>query len=120
MTDYSISVDLLKIRGAFVANIQGRTTKKRCICIPFDDGGVFVGEKGVYLGMNAWEINKPKYGDTHGVKVELSKEARETMSEEELRNQPFVGHMKPIERKQLQMDVTANMTAAQDDDDLPF
>ena len=36
-------------------------------------------------------------GDTHGLKQSLSKEAREKMSDEELKSIPFIGNMKPYE-----------------------
>lgn len=46
MANYSIKTDLLKLQGAFVTNIKGKTTTKRCLCIPIDGSGLFLGEKG--------------------------------------------------------------------------
>lgn len=40
MANYKIKIDLLKLNGAFVKDIQGKTTTKRCLCLPIDDGKI--------------------------------------------------------------------------------
>ena len=46
-------MNLRALNGAFITNIQGKTEKKRCICIPIDDN--FIVEKG-YTTNNGKEI----------------------------------------------------------------
>ena len=123
--NYGIKIDLLKVRGAFVRNLKGNTATKRCLIIPVDDAdGVFLGEKGCYLNMTAIELQNPQYNDTHGIKVELPREKREAMTEEELKNVPFIGNLRPIQAKpQPTMTVQGEIDGAtftENPDDLPF
>lgn len=72
MANYSIKADLLKVKGAFVKDLKGRTgAVKRCLIIPIEDSGMFLGEKGCYLNMTAIEMREARYNDTHCVKVSL-------------------------------------------------
>lgn len=120
MANFSIKTDLLKLKGAFVTNLKGKTATKRCLIIPVDDAGLFIGEKGVYLNLTAIEMQNPKYSDTHCVKVSLDKERYEAMSEEERKAQPIIGGMKQLERQATEMPVTSQIdgTQAFTDDDL--
>ncbi|MBQ7017658.1 MAG: hypothetical protein IJN06_01455 [Bacteroidales bacterium] len=123
MANYSIKTDLLKLKGAFVTNLRGKTATKRCLIIPVDEAGLFVGEKGVYLNLTAIEMQNPKFSETHCVKVSLDKERYDAMTEEERQAQPIIGGMKQLERKQSEMAVTGQIDGSQafeDDNDLPF
>ena len=128
MANFSIKADLLKIKGAAMINLKGKTATKRCLVIPVDDSGLFVGEKGVYLNMTAVEMREPRYGDTHLVKVNLDREAYNALSEEERNAIPILGGMHELEQRTRTMtvtqtvDVTQQGAAAGDDpnDDLPF
>lgn len=104
--NYTIRLDLLRLNHAAMANIKGRSgAVKRCLVIPVDDARLFLGERGCYLDLNAWEGREPgRYGDTHGVKQSLRKEALDAMSDEERRALPFIGNMRP--REDAQMAVT--------------
>lgn len=123
MSNFGMKIDLLKLNGAFLRNLQGKTTTKRCLIIPVDDcDGMYLGEKGCYLSMTAIEMQEPRYNDTHCIKPDIPKERREAMSDEEIRNIPIIGGMRTIERKQQTMTVTGTFTSNNfdDDDDLPF
>lgn len=127
MANFSIKADLLKLRGAFMMNIKGKTAVKRCLCIPVDEAGVFVGEKGVYLNMTAVAMQEPKYGDTHFVKVNLDRDSYNALTEEERRAIPILGGMRELEqRSQVITTQTFDASAVRggcDDnpgDDLPF
>lgn len=123
MANFSIKTDLLKLTGAFVTNLKGKTATKRCLIIPVDDSGLYLGEKGVYLNMTAIEMREPKYSETHCVKVSLGKERYEAMTEEERRAQPIIGGMRQLERQAAEMTVTGTIDGTQaiaDDEDLPF
>lgn len=121
MDNFSIKMNLLKIKGAFLTNLKGKTETKRCLIIPVDDAGLFVGEKGCYLDAVAIAMNEPKYSETHCLKQSLEKERYEAMSEEERKAQPIIGVMKPLKRQEAE--VTGQMDGSQaleNNDDLPF
>lgn len=122
MANYGIKIDLLKIRGAFMKNVQGRTQTKRCIIIPVDDDpGIYLGEKGCYLSMVGVELQNPKYEDTHMVKSDIPKDMRELLTEEQRRELPILGNMRPMKSGQQQMQVNGVASFAEDEDeDLPF
>lgn len=123
MGNFGIKIDLLKLKNSFVTNLKGKAATKRCLVIPIDDSGVYLGKKGVYLNLTAVEMREQRYGDTHVLKQSLAKEVYQAMSEEERMAQPIFGALKPIESQQWQMEVTqtTNATeAVEDPDDLPF
>lgn len=124
MANFSIKTDLLKIKGAAIINLKGKTATKRCLVIPVDDSGLFVGEKGVYLNMTAVEMREPRYGNTHCVKINLDRDAYNALSEEERRNIPILGGMHELEQQVRTMQVTQTIDVSQaadnPDDDLPF
>lgn len=122
MANFSIKTNLLKLKGAFLTNLKGKTATKRCLIIPVDDAGLFIGEKGVYLNLTAIEMQNPKFSETHCVKVSLNKEQYEGMSEEDRKAQPIIGGMKKLERQAAEMPVTFQIDSSQafPDDDLPF
>ena len=118
MANYSIKADLLKIKGAFVKDLKGRTgAVKRCLIIPIEDSGMFIGEKGCYLNMTAIEMREARYNDTHYVKVSLPKEQYDAMTEEERNSTPSLGGMHAIKASPKPIDTAAVVV---DDDDLPF
>lgn len=122
MANFSIKTDLLKLKGAFVTNLKGKTATKRCLIIPVDEASLYVGEKGVYLNMTAIEMREPKYSETHCVKQSLDRERYEAMTDEERAAQPIMGGMKQLERKATEMSVTGMVDGASmiNNDDLPF
>lgn len=122
MANFSIKTDLLKLKGAFVTNLKGKTATKRCLIIPVDEANLYVGEKGVYLNMTAIEMREPKYSETHCVKQSLDRERYEAMTDEERAAQPIMGGMKQLERKATEMSVTGMVDGASmiNNDDLPF
>ncbi|MBQ8713058.1 MAG: hypothetical protein IJ551_09625 [Prevotella sp.] len=125
MANYGIKVDLLKLQGAFTRNLKGKTTTKRCIIIPIDENpGMFLGEKGCYLNLSAFETQGNQYGDTHLVKTDLPKEVRERMTEEQRRAVPILGNMRPIAPQQGTVSGTMQaqdfVNEQGEADDLPF
>lgn len=121
--DYSIRVDLQKLNGAFLKNLTGKTATKRCIIIPIDDNpSMFLGEKGCYLNMSAFETQNNQYGDTHLLKPNLPKEVRERMTDEERNAVPILGNMAPMRPSEQQVNgsVDVNAPEGQQQNDLPF
>ena len=124
MANYSIKIDLLKLKGAFIRNIQGKSETKRCLIIPIGDcDGVFLGEKGCYLNMTAIAMQEPKYKDTHCIKMNIPQEQREAMTEEERNAISIIGGLHVIDVKQATMQVNESIgqdAFAPSDEDLPF
>lgn len=127
MKNYGIRIDLLKLQGAFMRNLQGKTATKKCLIIPVDDNdSMYLGEKGCYLNMTAIEMENPQYGDSHCIKGNIPKERRESMTEEQRRAQPILGGMKTLQPKpQPTMEVHGtrgygSFGPSNDEDELPF
>lgn len=121
MANYSIKTNLLKLQGAFVTNIKGKTATKRCLCIPIDDSGLFLGEKGCYLNMTAIEMQNPQYNETHCLKVSYAKEVYERMTDEERQAQPIIGGLHALVKKpQAAVDLSNTMGYAATEEDMPF
>lgn len=121
--NYAQKQNLLALPGAFVANIQGKTAKKRCLCIPIEEAHLYEGEKGVYLSLGMWATKESKYGDSHYLTLSLPKEVREAMTDEQKKAIPILGNVKVIEvpPRQLQEAVEIPAPQSADDlDDLPF
>ncbi len=123
--NYGIKIDLLKLKGAFMRNLKGKTATKKCLIIPVEDcDSIFLGEKGCYLNMTGIEMENPKYGDTHCIKGDIPKEKRDVMTEEEKRSMPIIGGMRmlqPQQQPQMKVNGTIGQEAfAESDEDLPF
>lgn len=123
--NFGIKIDLLKVKGAFVRNLKGKEQTKRCLIIPVDEAdGMFLGEKGCYLSMTAIELVNPQYKDTHCIKVDIPKEQREKMTEDEKNAIPILGNLRPIPQKpQATMNVQGEVDGsmfAENPDELPF
>ena len=112
MSNYNIEIDLLKLKGAKVADVQGKTQTKKCVCVPIDNSTgtvtdayitrdqetgkrVEVKKKGVRLNLIAYEMQRKERGQSHLVKPSLSKEAMEQLPEDQVRLIPWIGNMKP-------------------------
>ena len=122
MANYSIKTDLLKLQGAFVTNIKGKTATKQCLCIPIQESGLFLGKQGCHLNLTAIEMQNPQYSDTHCIKVSFDRAVYEKMTEEQRAAQPIVGGLHELKRKpQAAVDLSAdNPYIADTTDDLPF
>lgn len=127
MANYSIKLDLKKMKEAGLVNIKGKDGRTRkCVVIPTDaNREIYVGNKGIYLNLTAIETKEvSKFGDSHFIKGSVDKEAFEALSEEERRNLPILGNMKPLERKVQEMQAASipdsAVSVADEEDDLPF
>ena len=117
MSNSGIKVNLLKLQGAFVTNLKGKTETKRCLVIPVDDARLYVGQKGCYLNMTALELQNSQYVDTHCIKQNLDREVYEAMTEEERNAMPIIGSMRPLEKSQAVLDTSY---IVDNNDNLPF
>lgn len=120
MANFSIKTDLLRLAGAFVTNLKGKTATKQCLVIPVEDAALFVGKNGVYLNLTAIEMREARYGDTHCVKQSLDKERYDALSEDERKALPILGGMHELESKTTAVEVKTTEVSDADIDDLPF
>ena len=114
----NINLNLKALKNALIGTVPGKTATKQCICIPIKDNDLFVGEKGVYLNLSAWESNNLRDGKTHLVKQSFSKKVRDAMTDEERKSIPILGDVKPFET--ASGSVKSEATVTPDDDNLPF
>ena len=137
MSNLSIKINLTRIPGVIFSKLTGKTgQKKDCIIIPVEDCNLFVGEKGVYLDLAAYELKEQKYSDSHMVKQSFSKETIEQIKElalivnpnlteadlQEVVNKanPIIGGIKPFQKAEMQPTETDFAPSVGDGSDLPF
>lgn len=126
MSSYAINLNLLKLKNTAVIDIKSNKTGevKKCLIIPVVDNDLYQSERGVYIGLNAYEANNLKDDKTHLVKQNHSKEVREKMSEDDRANLPILGDAKPIVFRSEPANInTEEYNQAKDAlaaDDLPF
>ena len=123
-------INLLKLEKAGLVMVNGRSGAKLCVVIPVEENDIYVSRdeslkpKGAYLSINAWQSNSEsgvdQYGNSHSVKQGFSREFRERMDEEEMRAKPFIGNLRPWERKEQPITAPTAEASADEYDDLPF
>ena len=137
MSNLSIKINLTRLPGVIFTKLTGKSgLQKDCIVIPVEDCHLFVGEKGVYLDLSAYEFKEQKYSDSHMVKQSFSKEVIEeiksialtinpNLTESELQDvvnkaNPIIGGIKPFQKTEMQHTQTDFTPPAGDGSDLPF
>lgn len=95
---FTIKINLLALKNATLLKIRGKQEPKLCLVVPIEDNRLYIGEKGVYLDMTAFELRSTgRNGETHLLKQAIPKFAYKTMTEEERKNQPLLGTLKPVD-----------------------
>ena len=120
-----ISLRLTALEGAGKVALKGKNGMVDCLVIPLDANHITKSANGdYYLNMIAWENSKLKDGKTHLIKQSLSKEVREKMSDEQIKNMPILGDVKNMEPKEKEIESYSVEQPVQDEpekeDDLPF
>ena len=112
--NYDIKIDLLKLKGARIMDIQGAREVRHCIVIPIDNeigtiiDGYFAKDRATgmkterslnscFLNLTAFELasGSNSYGQSHYIKPKLTREKMELLNQEQVKQIPFVGHLKP-------------------------
>jgi len=122
MSNLSIKINLIRIKGAHLVDLKGKTETKQCVILPVEDCGLYVGEKGVYIDLIALAYKEPRYDQTHFVKQSIDKDIYNALTEEERGNLPIIGSVKEIVPKQMQSSGTVEYADYEEieKDDLPF
>lgn len=120
MSRISGKINLLNLHGV-IKQMKGELGPVECLIIPLEKNKLFKGEKGIYLDVIAFEIEKQKEGqkDTHIVKQSFSKEVREKMTEEQLKALPILGNLQVWDGVSESAPVSSTEVLGPDDD-LPF
>lgn len=102
-------------------NMKSKSGILECLVIPIEKNQLFIGEKGIYLDIIAFEIKNKKEGikDTHLVKQSFSKEVRELMPKEVLDAIPILGSLQ-ISNGFTEREPVSNTETLNEVDDLPF
>lgn len=108
--NYTGKINLLMFKKAAIMNIKGTTETKKCLVIPIEDNHFYVGEKGVYLDLNIRESRTPMYDNTHFIVQNLPKEVYSSLTEEEKKQNPILGSMKPFGGENLSENVQTAAT----------
>lgn len=116
--NYNISIELDKLPGARIMDIQGKNGPRRCVVIPIDNargmlvdafstfdhhvgGEVWKALRNAHLNLCALESRDVRFG-SHYLKPSFSKEFFKTIAEEDRKNIPIVGNLKPMSPKNQQ------------------
>jgi hypothetical protein len=75
MSNFNINLNLKSLKNTAIKDVQSKTATKQCLIIPISDNDLYVGEKGIYLNLSAWESDKLRDSKTHLVKQSFSQEA---------------------------------------------
>lgn len=95
--NYLESLNLSKFNGASVMEIQGATTKKRCVVIPIEENYLYEGKNGIYTSLIAHERKSVgSSGDTHFLTMQIPKDKYNALTEEQRKNNPIMGNMKEV------------------------
>ena len=112
-------LNLLQLKGV-VKKLKGQSGDVECLVLPIDDNKFYRGEKGIYLDLIAFEIEKKGDSkDTHLVKQSLDKETRDLMTDDELKAMPILGNLR-VWDSNYESDPVSSTTVTEEDDDLPF
>jgi len=121
MSKISSRINLLMLKGA-VVKMKGVSGMLDCLVLPIDQNNLFRGEKGIYLDLIAFELAVKKEGskDTHLIKQSLSKDKRESMTEEALKSMPILGNHSVWSDGGYEAEPVTNPNPISEVDDLPF
>lgn len=132
------SINLARLDGVGVMNIQGKTATKKCLVIPIEDNDIFIkveektkqnGERYVSklytLGVEILEKREAdQWGNVCHIKLQTSKEWIEKHTKEQLeaRSGIYLGNLKAVEIPSSNQAETMEAPTIQGgaDDELPF
>lgn len=122
MSNISIKINLRQLKSA-VRTMKGKSGDIECVVIPIAANHLIVGEKGIYLDMQAYELKEKKADrkDTHLIKQGFPKEVFDAMTDEEKKTTPIIGNLVVWGYSEpAPVNVEIVETQPGESDDLPF
>ena len=116
MSNYDIEIDLAKLKGARVMDVDGEYGTEHGIFLPINnrigtgtdycvisgnqapDSPTYTKRTGVILKAAALGMRTVTRGQTHLLKPHVNKDIFERLTEEQLRRMPWIGNMRPWEK----------------------
>lgn len=122
MANKKFSLNLNKFNNVVVKEVEGKFSKKMCICIPIEDNRLFKSDSGYHADFVAWECDNDKFGSTHFIKRSVPAEEFKSMSAEDRKMLPIFGNVRNIGSAGVQKHDSSNKRSnrIEDDDNLPF
>ena len=133
MSNFNISIDLTKLPGARVKDIEGNKSTRKCVVIPIDntkgticDGYMHMDQEGVQtwrpfkdvkLNLTAIEHRQKNHGISHGIKPSFNREVKEKMTEDQIYNIPWLGTVKPWDLNGEKTDDIGDLPEGNDEND---
>ncbi|MEN6621967.1 MAG: hypothetical protein ABFD50_10505 [Smithella sp.] len=92
MSNISIKINLRRLKS-HVMKLNGKNGPVECIVLPIEPNNLVVGEKGIYLDLQAYGIKERKTDSkqTHLVKQSLPEDVYRLLSDEDKKNLPIIG-----------------------------
>lgn len=120
MSRISGKINLLNLH-AVRKMMPGQLGQVECLVIPIEKNKLFICEKGVYLDIVAFELQKKGDSkDTHLVKQSFSKEEREKMTDEQLKSMPVLGNLQVWSDTAQESEPISSTQVMDENDGLPF
>lgn len=121
--NFNIKLNLSKLRKVKYLTDDG----EQYICIPVKHNCIFNGQKGFYLELAAFQLQQQKYNESHLIKLSVTKEIFDKLTDEQKNKLPIVGSLSEF-RTQIKMEELQNVTfsdepknaISDEEDDLPF
>jgi len=122
--NYNLSIDICKLKDSGLATLKGR----RCIIVPLEANHIEERDGKVSIPVTMWErtdrnTGQPipdQYGSTHYLRLNLKKEVRDAMTDEERKNIPYLGNAYPAVPKSGETAKEIPVSDSDVTDDLPF
>ncbi|MEN6387147.1 MAG: hypothetical protein ABFD79_18365 [Phycisphaerales bacterium] len=120
MSNINGKINLMQLKAVRMT-MKGKTGPLDCVVLPIEANSLFVGDKGIYLDIIAFEITNKKgeSKDTHIVKQSLSKEIFEKMTDEQKKDMPIIGNLR-VWGEYTEPEPESDMQPRSETDDLPF
>lgn len=104
MESFNLYINLMKLQNVAYADINFSDTEtKRCLCIPVEDNDLQVRpaeenkKERCFLSLACWRNRQPsKFGDTHTVRQDFTRDYYMRHSPEEMKDKPIIGGMRPM------------------------
>lgn len=121
MSNINGKINLMQLQAVRM-NMKGKNGQPLdCVVIPITANHLFVGEKGIYLDLIAFEkkTQQENNKDTHIIKQSLSKEVLQAMTEEQKQAMPILGGLR-VWGEFTEPEPASDMLPREETDKLPW